>query len=103
MKYLQQINWRASESRLLQLMYDCFYLFLRRELLNFVSLSFPTISSSGCNGAIIHYCPHPKTARKLTTTELYLCDSGAQYLDGTTDVTRTVSFGEPSLKEKVSR
>lgn len=73
---------------------------IRKELLNFVSLSFPTISSSGCNGAVIHYCPQPETARKLTTSELYLCDSGAQYLDGTTDVTRTVSFGEPSLKEK---
>lgn len=72
-----------------------------RELQNFVSLSFPTISSSGSNGAIIHYCPVPETARKLSTRELYLFDSGAQYLDGTTDITRTVSFGEPSSKEKV--
>jgi Xaa-Pro aminopeptidase len=72
-----------------------------RELSNFVSLSFPTISSSGCNGAVIHYCPTPDSARKLSTHELYLCDSGAQYFDGTTDITRTVSFGEPSPKEKV--
>ena len=66
-----------------------------------MSLSFPTISSSGCNGAIVHYCPALETARQLSASELYLCDSGAQYLDGTTDVTRTVSFGEPSLKQKV--
>lgn len=72
-----------------------------RDLPNFVSLSFPTISSAGPNGAIIHYRPVPDTARKLSTDELYLCDSGAQYLDGTTDITRTVSFGEPSFKEKV--
>ena len=71
------------------------------ELSNFVSLSFPTISSSGPNGAVIHYQPMPKTARQLSVKELYLCDSGAQFLDGTTDVTRTVSFGEPSHKEKV--
>ena len=44
----------------------------------------------------------PNTARKLTTEELYLCDSGAQYLDGTTDITRTVSFGQPKAKEKVT-
>ena len=66
-----------------------------------MSLSFPTISSSGPNGAVIHYRPNPSTARKLSVTELYLCDSGAQYLDGTTDVTRTVSFGQPTPKEKV--
>lgn len=72
-----------------------------RELPNFVSLSFPTISSSGPNGAVIHYRPSANTARELSTHELYLCDSGAQYLDGTTDITRTVSFGEPSPKEKV--
>lgn len=67
-----------------------------------MSLSFPTISSSGPNGAIIHYCPTSSTARKLSVDEIYLCDSGAQYLDGTTDVTRTVSFGQPKPKEKVT-
>lgn len=66
-----------------------------------MSLSFPTISSSGPNGAIIHYQPKIKTARPLSVDELYLCDSGGQYLDGTTDVTRTVSFGTPSDQEKV--
>ena len=45
----------------------------------------------------------PETARLLSPNELYLCDSGAQYLDGTTDVTRTISFGEPSHKEQVSK
>lgn len=73
---------------------------LRREQEDFVSLSFPTISSSGPNGAIIHYFPTPDTDRKLSLDELYLCDSGGQYKDGTTDVTRTVHFGTPTDKQK---
>ena len=66
----------------------------------YVSLSFPTISSSGPNGAIIHYHPHAETCRDITTDEVYLCDSGGQYLDGTTDVTRTVHFGTPTDHER---
>eukprot|EP00794_Sanderia_malayensis_P005492 gene5492-6177_t len=73
---------------------------LRKEQENFVSLSFPTISSSGPNGAVIHYRPESSTARMLTSDELYLCDSGAQFFDGTTDVTRTLHFGTPSQYEK---
>lgn len=46
----------------------------------FMGLSFATISSSGPNGAIIHYHPMPETNRPITDKELYLCDSGAQYL-----------------------
>ena len=46
---------------------------------HFVGLSFPTISSSGPNGAIIHYRPEEETARTLNREELYLVDSGAQY------------------------
>jgi len=73
---------------------------LRKQQPDYVSLSFPTISSSGPNGAIIHYMPTPETDRKLSADELYLCDSGAQYMDGTTDVTRTMHFGTPSEKQK---
>lgn len=72
----------------------------RGEGINFKGLSFDTISGSGPNGAIIHYKPEKPTAAPITTTHLYLCDSGAQYLDGTTDVTRTVHFGTPSAWEK---
>lgn len=67
---------------------------------DFVGLSFPTINGSGPNGAIIHYRPSKETDREITTTELYLCDSGAQFKDGTTDVTRTMHFGTPSDFEK---
>ncbi|KAL4640196.1 xaa-Pro aminopeptidase 1 isoform X1 [Arapaima gigas] len=72
----------------------------RSQQQDFVGLSFPTISSVGPNGAIIHYRPLPETNRTLTLNEVYLIDSGAQYRDGTTDVTRTVHFGSPSAYEK---
>lgn len=67
---------------------------------HFRGLSFPTISSVGSNGAIIHYSPEAGTCAELDPDQIYLCDSGAQYLDGTTDVTRTVHFGKPTPHEK---
>ena len=60
--------------------------------------SFPAISAAGPNGAIIHYRVTEATNRTLTRGDLYLIDSGGQYLDGTTDVTRTVLVGEPSAE-----
>lgn len=72
----------------------------RKKQQDFVGLSFETISSSGPNAAIIHYRAQPETDRLITTEEIYLCDSGGQYKDGTTDVTRTMHFGTPSDYEK---
>lgn len=71
-----------------------------REQEDYVGPSFETISASGPNGAIIHYRPAEETNRPITSEEIYLCDSGAQYRDGTTDVTRSVHFGTPSQFEK---
>ena len=56
--------------------------------------SFPTISGAGPNGAIVHYRASPASDRKLRRGQLYLVDSGGQYLDGTTDVTRTLAIGD---------
>ena len=70
----------------------------RRDGSELVDLSFDTISGAGPNGAIIHYRVTPATARKLATDELYLIDSGAQYRDGTTDITRTVAIGTPTAE-----
>ncbi|KAM7262725.1 hypothetical protein ACFE04_000408 [Oxalis oulophora] len=67
---------------------------------HFRGLSFPTISSVGSNAAIIHYSPQAETCAELDADKIYLFDSGAQYLDGTTDITRTVHFGKPSAHEK---
>lgn len=72
----------------------------RSQQEDFVELSFPTISSTGPNGSIIHYRPVPETNRPLSVNEIFLLDSGAQYKDGTTDVTRTMHFGTPTAFEK---
>ncbi len=72
----------------------------RRGGEHFNGLSFSTISGAGPNGAIVHYRATESSARKLAAGELYLVDSGAQYLDGTTDVTRTVAIGEPTAEMK---
>ncbi|KAF8217671.1 putative Xaa-Pro aminopeptidase P [Mycena galopus ATCC 62051] len=72
----------------------------RSELDLFRGLSFPTISSTGPNGAIIHYSPDPKDCAVIKQDQIYLCDSGAQFFDGTTDVTRTWHFGTPTAEEK---
>ncbi|GAM28212.1 hypothetical protein SAMD00019534_113880, partial [Acytostelium subglobosum LB1] len=70
----------------------------RTKQKDFVSLSFASISSIGSNGAIIHYKPEEDTCKKITK-EVYLIDSGGQYKDGTTDVTRTTHYGTPSQHE----
>lgn len=66
---------------------------------HFVGLSFDTISSTGPNAAVIHYKPEPGNCSTLDPQAIYLCDSGAQYLDGTTDTTRTLHFGQPTDME----
>ena len=63
---------------------------LRAENAHFQGLSFPTISGTGPNGAIVHYRASAKSNRRIRPGDVFLVDSGAQYLDGTTDVTRTV-------------
>ena len=77
----------------------------RQEGMHFKDLSFPTITGSGPNGAIVHYRVSDESNRKLGLGEFYLVDSGAQYLDGTTDVTRTIAIGEPSdeMRDRFTR
>jgi Xaa-Pro aminopeptidase len=72
----------------------------RKEQDDYVGLSFETIAGSGPNGAIIHYKPSEETDRPLSKDELFLVDSGAQFLDGTTDVTRTIHMGTPSQHQR---
>jgi len=72
----------------------------RRETGALKDLSFDSISGSGPNGAIVHYRVTQKTDRKLRSGELFLIDSGGQYMDATTDVTRTVALGTPTAEMK---
>jgi Xaa-Pro aminopeptidase len=70
----------------------------RRDTGALKDVSFPTIAGTGPNGAIVHYRVTRKTNRRISPGDLLLVDSGAQYEDGTTDVTRTIAIGEPSAE-----
>ncbi|KAK4301818.1 hypothetical protein Pmani_026085 [Petrolisthes manimaculis] len=69
---------------------------LREQQKHYTGPSFTTISAFGPNGAVIHYRPRPDTNLEITKDSLYLVDSGGQYKDGTTDVTRTMHYGQPT-------
>jgi Xaa-Pro aminopeptidase len=71
---------------------------LRQETGKLRDLSFDTISGAGPNGAIVHYHASDATERTLEPGSLYLVDSGGQYRDGTTDITRTVGIGTPTAE-----
>lgn len=75
----------------------------RRENELFMDLSFPTIAGAGPNGAIVHYRVDAASNRKLQSGQLFLLDSGAQYRDGTTDVTRTVKVGARAASVEARR
>lgn len=70
----------------------------RRETGELIDLSFPTISGAGPNGALCHYKVDEESNRTIETGTLYLVNSGGQYRDGTTDVTRTMPVGEPTAE-----
>lgn len=77
----------------------------RRAAPEYRGASFATIAGSGPNGAIVHYRVDATSNRRLGLGELFLLDSGGQYVDGTTDVTRTISVGPPSaaMREHFTR
>ena len=70
----------------------------RRDTGLLKDISFPTISGAGPDGAIVHYRVTSKTNRGIAPGELFLIDSGGQYQDGTTDITRTVAVGAPTAE-----
>jgi Xaa-Pro aminopeptidase len=70
----------------------------RREGGLLKDVSFSTIAGSGPNGAVVHYRVTRKTNRRIVPGDMFLIDSGGQYEDGTTDVTRTVIVGEPTAE-----
>jgi Xaa-Pro aminopeptidase len=74
----------------------------RAEGKHFQGESFPTISAFGPNAAIVHYRAQRPDCAVLEPNNLYLVDSGAQYLDGTTDITRTIALGEPTDEQRES-
>ncbi len=79
----------------------------RRKVEHFRGESFPAISGAGEHGAIVHYRVTPETDRRIAPDECYLIDSGGQYLDGTTDITRTLWTGPgpapATLRDRATR
>src|ERR1700675_1730048 len=77
----------------------------RRDTGALKDVSFPTIAGTGPNGAIVYYRVTRKTNRRISPGDLLLVDSGAQYEDGTTDVTRTIAVGEPTpeMRDRFTR
>jgi Xaa-Pro aminopeptidase len=73
---------------------------LRRQTGKLRDISFETISGSGPNGAIIHYRVNKDSNRTISSGEMLLIDSGGQYQDGTTDITRTIAVGRVGIEEK---
>jgi len=70
--------------------------FFRKKNKNYLFPSFNTIAGSGKNAAIVHYRASKSAAKKIEKKDIFLCDSGGQYKYGTTDVTRTICFDNPS-------
>ncbi|HEU4705035.1 MAG TPA: aminopeptidase P family protein [Sphingomicrobium sp.] len=104
-KFLKWVEAEAPKGALDELTASDRLESLRRENPELRDLSFDTISGAGPNGAIVHYRSSEKTNRRLEPGSLYLVDSGGQYVDGTTDITRTVPVGEPSqeMRDRFTR
>ena len=104
-KFLKWIDDEAPKGEVDELIASDHLEALRRANPELRDLSFDSISGAGPNGAIVHYKSSEKTNRKLETGTLYLIDSGGQYVDGTTDITRTVPIGEPTqeMRDRFTR
>lgn len=72
---------------------------IRRTQRNFMGNSFETISSTGPNAAVIHYAPPIDGSSMIDPSKIYLCDSGSQFKEGTTDITRTIHMTNPTQQE----
>ena len=97
-RFLKWVEEEAPKGGLDEIIAQDKLLSLRKELGDLKDLSFDTISAFGPNGALPHYKGTEQSNLPFTTGTLYLVDSGGQYQDGTTDITRTVPIGEPSAE-----
>ncbi len=97
-RFLAWFDEHAGDGKLTELDAATRLRAFRAEDPMFRDLSFPTISAAGPHGAIVHYSVTPETNRTIAPDDIYLVDSGAQYPDGTTDVTRTITVGTPDAE-----
>jgi len=99
-KYLFWIKNNFLKKKITEISGEKKLLSLRKKNKNFIFSSFPTISGTGPNGAIIHYKASKNSNRRLKKGDIYLVDSGGQYNYGTTDVTRTISLQNSNKRIK---
>ncbi|MEA1650429.1 aminopeptidase P family protein [Nitrospirillum sp. BR 11164] len=99
-RFLHWLSGAAAASTLTEIEASDRLFEFRKEQPLFRGTSFDSISGAGPNGAIVHYRAAPETNRVLEKDSVYLIDSGGQYLDGTTDITRTVAVGTPPADAK---
>jgi Xaa-Pro aminopeptidase len=104
-RFLAWLDKEAPEGRLTEIDVVAALESFRRDTGALKDISFPTIAGAGPNGAIVHYRVTKASNRKIRKNELLLVDSGAQYEDGTTDITRTVVVGEPTgeMRDRFTR
>jgi len=99
-EFLAWLDARAPRGRLTEIEVASTLEGFRRATNALRDISFDTISGAGPNGAIVHYRVTERTNREVSPGELLLVDSGGQYLDGTTDITRTVAIGPAGDEER---
>jgi Xaa-Pro aminopeptidase len=97
-RFLAWLDREAAQGKLTEIDAVAALESFRRDTGLLKDVSFPTIAGAGPDGAIVHYRVTTATNRPIKTRELFLIDSGAQYEDGTTDITRTVAVGEPTAE-----
>jgi len=106
-RFLHWLSQRAATGAETEISAATALLAFRQQVDGFRGESFPAISGAGEHGAIIHYRVTPETNRRLMRNEVYLIDSGAQYPDGTTDITRTIWTGPDAppadVRDRVTR
>ena len=99
-KYIFWIKKNFNKKKITEISGSEKLLSLRKNNKDYLFSSFPTISGTGPNGAIIHYKPTKETNLRLKKGDIYLVDSGGQYKFGTTDVTRTISLQNTNKRIK---
>jgi Xaa-Pro aminopeptidase len=104
-RYLHWLSIEAPKGQLTEATAADRLIAFRKDTGVLLDLSFSTISASGPNAAIPHYHVDPDNCRAIKNNEIYLIDSGGQYQDGTTDVTRTIIIGQPTdeMKDRFTR
>lgn len=99
-RFLCWLDGEVQRRKLTELEAEAKLLEFRQQQPGFHEPSFDTIAGSGAHGAIVHYRATPDSNAVLAKDSLFLLDSGGQYTDGTTDVTRTIAIGAPTAEQK---